>query len=185
MTLDAQAIQNLRSRADAKLKYARIHVELLRERGGNGGADFDRAVEESILFHMLGAKDAFLIELNAYYNCGVPAEAVTPGNLRKAFLARGVRCPELAELYELENDPESWFAHAKQMRDHSTHVGGVPRAFHIGGKNQGKVFLRNPNTGAHIEVHAPEALAAWVDDMRELLERLRASAIAANDQGAK
>ena len=96
MPLDAQEIQNPQSRTDAKLKYAQVHLDLLRELGGNGGADFDRAIEESILFHLLGAKEAFLIEINAYYNCGVPAEAVTPGSLRKVFVARGVRCPELA-----------------------------------------------------------------------------------------
>lgn len=180
MPLDAQSIQNLRSRADAKLKYAQIHLDLLAERGGNGGADLDRAVEESTLFHLLGAKEAFLIEINAYYNCGVPTEAVSPGSLHKVFVARGVKCPELAELYVLENEPDSWLAHAKQMRDHSTHVSGVPRAFHMGGKNDGKVFLRNPNTGAHVEVHAPEALAEWVESMRALLEKLRTSAIATN-----
>lgn len=180
MPMDEQEIQNLRSRADAKLTYAQIHLELLHERGGNGGADFDRAVEESILFHLLGAKEAFLIEINAYYNCGVPPEAVTPGSLRMVFIARSVKCPELVELYELENEPDSWLAHAKQMRDHSTHVAGVPRAFHFGGKYDGKVFLRNPNTGAHVEVHAPEVLAEWVGNMRVLLEKLRASAIAAN-----
>ena len=180
MPTDAQVLQNIRSRADAKLRYAQTHLDLLRERGGNGGADFDRAVEESILFHLLGAKEAFLIELNAYYACGVPAEAVTPGSLRKVFLARGVKCPELSELYQLENEPDSWLAHAKQMRDHSTHIAGVPRAFHVGGKNDGKVFLRNPNTGAHVEVHAVDALAKWVSSMQELLEKLRVSAVAAN-----
>ena len=179
--MDAQVLQNLRTRADAKLKYAQIHLDLLRERGGNGGADFDRGVEESILFHLLGAKEAFLVELNAYYNCGLPVVDVTPGKLRQVFSQRGVQCPELAELYKLENDdPKSWLADAKEMRDHSTHVDGVPRAFHLGGDNHGKVFLRNPNTGVHVEVNATDALASWIESMSALLERLRAAAIAAN-----
>lgn len=178
--MDTQVLQRLRTRADAKLKYAQIHLDLLLERGGNGGADFDRGIEESILFHLLGAKEAFLTELNEYYKCGLPVETVSPGNLRTVFLKRGVQCPELAELYQLENDPQSWLAHAKQMRDHSTHVAGVPRAFHLGGENHGKVFLRNPNTGVHVEVHVPEALSSWIANMNTLLERLRAAAIAAN-----
>jgi hypothetical protein len=33
--MDAQTLLNLRSRTDAKLEYARIHLDLLRERGGN------------------------------------------------------------------------------------------------------------------------------------------------------
>lgn len=180
MPFDAQTLRNLRARTDAKLRYAQIHLDLLRERGGNGGADFDRGIEESILFHLLGAKDAFLIELNAYYGCGLPPAAVTPGNLRKVFVARGAKCAELADLYQLENEPESWLANAKQMRDHSTHDGGVPRAFHLGGKNDGKVFLRNPATGSHVEEHSLDALAKWVGNMHELLEKLRVSAVAAN-----
>ena len=178
--MDAQTLKNLCARADAKLVYAQIHLDLLRERGGNGGADFDRAVEESILFHLLGAKEAFLVELNAYYKCDLPVGAVSPGNLRNVFCARGAKCSELAELYQLENDPQNWLAHAKQMRDHSTHVGGVPRTFHMGGENHGRIFLRNPKTGAHVEAHVPEALASWIKNMRSLLVTLRASAIAAN-----
>lgn len=178
--MDAQTLRNLRSRTDAKLRYALIHLDLLRESGGNGGADFDRGMEESILFHLLGAKEAFLVELNTYYNCGLPIEAIAPGKLREILLSRGKRSSELAELYELESTPDSWLAHAKQMRDHSTHVGSVPRAFHLGGENDGKVFLRNPRSGEHVEVHVPDALAEWVSKMATLLEALRASAIAAN-----
>jgi hypothetical protein len=70
--------------------------------------------------------------------------------------------------------------HAKQMRDYSTHVSGIPRAFHIGGENDGKVFFRNPRTEAHVETHVPEALSEWIENMRQLPERLRASAVAAN-----
>ena len=180
MSFSAQELANLRSRTDAKLRYAQIHLNLLRERGGNGGTDFDRGVEESILFHVLGAKDAFLHELNVYYRCYLPSEAVTPGNLRKVLGDRGVKCPELSTLYQLETKPDSWLAHAKQMRDDSTHVAGVPRAFHMGGKNDGKVFLRNPKSGADIELHAPEALAVWVGNMNTLLECLRSSAILEN-----
>lgn len=137
MTTETQVHQNLRSRTDSKLKYALIHLDLLRERGGSGGADFDRAIEESILFHLLGAKEAFLIELNAYYSCGVSAETITPGRLRKILDLRGDNSTELAELYKQENEPDSWLAHAKQMRDHSTHVSSVPRAFHGGGEKDG------------------------------------------------
>ena len=86
----------------------------------------------------------------------------------------------MVELHQLENSPDGWLAHAKQMRDHSTHVGGVPRAFHIGGEHDGKVFLRNPNTGEHVETHVPDALAEWIASMATLLENLRTSAIEAN-----
>ncbi len=178
--MDTKALQNLRARADAKIVYAKIHVRLLRDHGGNGGTDFDKAVQESVLFHLLGAKDAFLVELNAYYSCELANNKVSPGKLRDALSARGLQSLELTELFELERDEESWLSHAKEMRDHSTHVSGVPRAYNCGGEDDGKVFLRNPKTGTHISEHAPDALDSWVACMEELLERLRTTATAAS-----
>jgi hypothetical protein len=83
----------------------------------------------------------------------------------------------LAELYLLENDESSWLFHAKEMRDHSTHVSGVSRAFHMGGPANGQVWLRNPKTGNPIERHFVDEFGYWVLNMRSLLERLRLSAI--------
>ena len=173
-------LANLRGRTDAKLVYAQVHLDFLRCHGGNAGSDVDRALQESFLFHLLGAKDAFLAELNAYYGLKLSAADVTPGNLRDKLKSQGRTSQELAELYALEGDEGSWLSHAKQMRDHCTHVAGVPRAFHIGGPDDGKVFLRNPKTGTHVEHDAPDALHAWLANMRQLLERLRSMALAAN-----
>ncbi|MBI1396946.1 MAG: hypothetical protein GC151_13290 [Betaproteobacteria bacterium] len=179
MTVDKEVLENLKFRVDCKLKYAEIHLEILRERGGNGGSLFDRAIEESILFHLFGARDEFLLEINAFYDCELNSDSVTLGALRRVFQARGTACPELTKIHQLENEPESWLANAKVMRNHATHIAGVPRAFHIGGEHDGKVYFRNPRTGEHVEMHVPDALAAWIENMRTLLEELRSSAKAA------
>ena len=65
--LDEEALKPLRVRVDSKLRFAEIHLEELRELEAKtplGGSDFDRAHQESFLFHLFSAKDAFLIELN-------------------------------------------------------------------------------------------------------------------------
>jgi len=175
--MDDKSLQNLRSRADAKLRYAEIHLDELKALGILGGNEFDRAHQESFLYHLLGAKDAFLIELNIYYACGLPETDLALGKLRTALKENGKTSAELAELYTLENDPDSWLSHAKEMRDHSTHVASVPRAFHIGGDAHGQVWLLNPKTGRHIERHFVDEFSEWVSNMRGLLERLRVSAI--------
>jgi hypothetical protein len=177
--MDENTLQNLRARADAKLRYAEVHLDELKALGKLGGSDFDRAHQESFLYHLLGAKDMFLIELNAYYACGLPENDLTPGKLRAALKDQGKVSSELAELYTLENDNGSWLFHAKEMRDHSTHVAGVSRAFHCGGQTDGQVWLRNPKTGEHIERHFIDEFCDWVSAMRVLLERLRESAIKA------
>ncbi|MFA5922227.1 MAG: DUF6586 family protein [Methylococcaceae bacterium] len=175
--MDEETLQNLRARADAKLSFAEIHLGELKAMGTLGGSAFDRAHQESFLFHLLGAKEAFLIELNTYYCGGLPVSDLTSGKLRAALKGQGKASSELAELYTLENDESSWLFHAKEMRDHSTHVSGVGRAFHMGGPANGQVWLRNPKTGHHIERHFVDEFDDWVLNMRSILERLRASAI--------
>ena len=172
--------QLARARADAKLLYAQIHLQLLQSHGGNGGTDFDRAIQESFLFHFLGAKDALLQELNGYYGTALEPSAVTAWKLQEKIKERGPRSEELAELYGLEQDEDSWMYHAKQMRDHCTHVAGLARAYHLGGPNHHKVFLKNPKTGKDFEVHVLEAFQQWLQEMSAFLDRLRTSAIARN-----
>lgn len=175
--MDEETLQNIRARADAKLTYAEIHLGELKSMGTLGGSASDRAHQESFLFHLLGAKEAFLIELNSYYGGVLPGNDLTIGKLRAALKEQGKTSSELAELYKLENDESNWLFHAKEMRDHSTHVSGVSRAFHKGGPADGQVWLRNPKTGNPIERHFVDEFDDWVLNMRSLLERLRTSAI--------
>jgi hypothetical protein len=175
--MDEKTLQNLRARADGKLSYAKIHLDELKEIGRIGGSEFDRAHQESFLYHLLGAKEAFLIELNVYYAGGLAENNLTAGLLRNALKAQGKESKELAELYTLENEDSSWLFHAKEMRDHSTHVAAVTRAFHLGGSADGQVWLQNPKTGENIERHFVDEFSDWVSKMKDLLERLRESAI--------
>src|SRR5437588_12646140 len=94
----------LRERTEAKLRYARVHLDELKSQGLPGGSDFDKAHQESFLFHLLGARDAFLGELNHHYGAGLAPDALSPGKIRDALNARSIRSPELRTLYELEQD---------------------------------------------------------------------------------
>lgn len=178
--MDAKTLENLRSRTDAKLRYSAVHLKEIQALEGHGGHDFDRAHQESFLYHLLGAKDAFLQELNVYYNTGLHPEAVTAGRLRDVLLKNGKQSEELARLYILENDENSWLSQAKAMRDHATHISGVPRTFHIGGKNDGNVFLKNPKSGVEVTKHFPERFVEWFELMHQLIEDLRECAIKTN-----
>ncbi len=175
--MDAKELENLRSRADAKIRYAQVHLDELKAINRLGGDDFDHAHQESFLYHLLGAKEAFLIELNAYYSGGLPSNDLTAGKLREALRAKGKVSKELAELYSLENDVKSWLSFAKEMRDYSTHVSGAIRGFHLGGHRDGQIWLHNPLTGQSIERHYVDEFADWLANLKELLERLRESAI--------
>lgn len=177
MEMDKKTLQNLRTRTDAKLRYAQVHLDEMKSAGIIGGSDFDRAHLESFLFHLLGAKDAFIIELNEYYECNLPGSELTAGKLRGKLEKDGRHSPELAELFALEQDERSWFSQAKAMRDFSTHVRGIPHNFHLGGQADGEIWLQDPSNGENIPRHFVDVFADWLSYMNKLLEHLRETAI--------
>ena len=91
--------------------------------------------------------------------------------------AKGVRSLELDKLISLENDPQSWLHMAKEMRDHSTHRRSVPRVFHVGGENNGQVFLTHPKSGEVIEEDYDNTFEAQCCQMEALLNELRETAV--------
>jgi len=174
--VDEQAQGNLQARTDAKLRYAQVHLEELRVLEALRGDDFERAHLESFLYHMLGAKDAFLAEINHYYDARLSAGA-RAGDIRAALEKRGLKSDELTTLHKLEQDPASWLSQAKVMRDHSTHKTGVSRTVFMGGDDHGQVKLRNPTPDALGERHYVDQLGEWLEQMSSLLSTLRESAL--------
>lgn len=176
-----QQIQAFQARTDAKLRYAKVHLDELAALPTLGGGDFDRAHQESFLFHLYGTRDAFLIELNHYYGLGLSIESISQGKLRQALNLREIQSPELSELFALEQDDTSWYRQTKDMRDHSAHVQGVPRAFFMGGEEDNMVKLKNPRTGMLTDGHFIVEFQEWLEQMRVLIVKLRASATAFMD----
>lgn len=178
--MDQKTLERIRSRTDKKLRYAKVHLDELRSSEPVSGDDFDRAHQESFLYHLLGAKEAFIHELNFYYDGRIDPNALTQGKLRNELNSRGIKSKELGELYKLENDKNSWLFHAKEMRDFSTHISGIIRAFHLGGERNGQIYLKNPKTNEVIPNHFVQEFSNWQTQMEALLERLRNSAIETN-----
>ena len=141
-----------------------------------GGTDFDRAHQESFLYHLLGTKDAFILELNMYYGANLSESELTMGRLRDHMKSQGKTYSELTVIYNLENDAESWLSNAKEMRDHSTHIANVPRAYYLGGQYDRQVHLKNPKTGQQIQEHFVELFSTWLSQMKTLIHDLRSTA---------
>jgi hypothetical protein len=175
--MDDNQTKSFQESTDAKLRYARVHLAELKSQGPPSGNDFNRAHQESFLFHLLGARDAFLAELNRYYQAGVAQDALSPGRIRDALKEQDIASSELRTLYELEQDESSWYCKAKDMRDYSTHVQGVPRAYFLGGENHQKVKLKNPRTGLLTERHFTLEFDDWLHKMEALVHSLRESAL--------
>ena len=176
MTINSQEFEAAQSRTDSKLRYAAIHLDELRsiERRGN---DFERAHQESFLFHLFGVRDAFFHELNIAYECGLPINRVRMESLLKTLSERGACSKELDSIKALEADPNSWLSCAKEMRDHSAHRHSVPRVYHVGGERHGEVFLTDTKSGKPVEQDYLQLFESWLDSMKLLISGLRSSNI--------
>ncbi len=169
-----QEFRNAQDRTAAKIRFARIHLEeLLHYPQKGSGDDFERSHVESFLFHLFGARDAFLQELNLYYGCQLPVHKVTMPSMQDWLKKKGVDSPELYDLHNLENSQGSWLNDAKEMRDHSTHRNSIPRVFFVGGVEDRQVHLKNPKTGKSLEEDYILSFEKWLTKMDELLNNLR------------
>lgn len=174
-------LNNAQDRTRAKLRFARLHLDELRLHHRKGsGDDFERSHIESFLFHFFGARDAFLQELNLYYDCGLELHEVSVRRLNDCFKKKGVNCTELEELSALEAEQGSWLHNAKEMRDHSTHRHSVPRVFHVGGPEGGEVHLKHPKTGESLKEDFVITFEEWCEKMEKLLDKLRNSSLKIN-----
>ena len=179
MTVNAQEFESAQSRTDAKLRYAAIHYEELRnvERRGD---DFERAHQESFLFHFFGVRDAFLHELNVIYECGLPLNKVRMESLAKALKDSTKQSNELETIVELEADRDSWLSRAKGMRDHSAHRHSVPRVYHVGGERHGEIFLTDTERGVPVEQDYLQLFESWLGSMKEIIIQMRTKKLSRN-----
>ncbi len=168
------AHESLTTRTDAKLRYARLHITELRECQEAGrGHDFERAHQEAFFAQLFGAYAALFQELNEDLACSLKPESISLGQLRNAMKAKGPVSPKLTELYNLEQAPTTWLAQAKTMRDHVTHVAGIPLVFYQGGPNHGTASFRHPQTLTELPGDYWNHLELWVNEMESLVARMR------------
>lgn len=168
-------VSRFEDRTNRKLRFAEINLEEIASRPELGSADdFERAHEESFLFHLLGAKDSFLQEINAAYELGLPIRKVREETLKNALKKKELKSPALARIIELKEDKNSRLAIAIELRNHGTHRSHIPRHF-VRGSGQDKNYFYNPLTGERIEADIQRYLRRCLANMTELLQQLRAT----------
>ena len=166
----------LERRTDLKLEFAQIHLDELTSRQEQGSGDaFERAHEESFLFHLVGAKDSFLQEVNAAYQLELPINKVKEATLQKKLKEKALESPALIRITALKKNKTGWLALAIELRDHGTHRSNIPRHFYKGGEYSDRVFFTNLLTRQPMETNIPEFLKQCLDNMARLLQELRAT----------
>lgn len=162
-------------RTDAKLRYAKIHLEeLVNHLKVAHGDDFGRSHEESFLFHLFGARDAFLQELNSYYGFNFPEKDVQIRSLKKEADKLGGIYPEVNYIEQLERDSSSWLSKAKEWRNHSTHRNNLVHHYYLGGENHGKIHTTDPKSKQRNDIHISDLYSEWLMEMDNMIKQLRA-----------
>jgi hypothetical protein len=165
-----------RDRTEAKAKYAAVHLAELRvfravERAQ--GTDWERAHQESFLYHLLGVRDALLQELNLFHTCAIQMDQVRKTDLRNRLTKQGKVSAGLDILTALEDDPKSWLSIAGRLRHFSTHQKNVPQQYYVGGDRHDMIFLKDPLDGVLIETDYVQLFADWLGSADRLVTEVR------------
>jgi len=171
-------LQSLIDRTDSKIRYALVHLNELKTYQNRGsGDDFERSHHESYLFHLYGVRDAFLQEINLYYDIKLSLKKVTMSNLSNQLKKDRKVCPELEKINKLEGNQNSWLGITKEMRHHLTHRYHINRHAHEGGQDDGRVELVNPRSREKSNQDVLEDFEEWQQEMEKLIATLRETAI--------
>ncbi len=170
-------LQSLIDRTDSKIKYALVHLNELKTYQNRGsGDDFERSHHESYLFHLYGVRDAFLQEINLYYDINLSPEKVTMSSLNDQLKKGHKVCPELEKINKLEGNQNSWLGIIKEMRHHSTHRYHINRHVYAGGQDDGRVELVNPRSREKSNQDVLEDFEEWQQEKEKLIKGLRETA---------
>lgn len=162
------------ARTNQKLNFARIHLGALRESCASTGWNKHILIEsynESVLFHLASAYDAFLHEIAERYRLDT-SHITSYRTLAEDMEKSGQECPELSELSCLEADENSWLhrmVHAYEACWRATdRVEAVSASSSV---SEIHVAQINP---AHTDESAIlEEYQQWFDSLRDLIDRQR------------
>lgn len=174
--------KDLEGRTNRKLRFTQIHLnELTSQCEPGSGNVFERAHEESFLFHLVGAKDSFLQEINNAYKLELDIWEVNEDSLQRKLEMKKRRSPELNEIMKLEERKKkrenrgSWLSMAIEDRNQGMHRFDIQRFIKKGVGNSRGISSHyiNPFTQEPMGITIIEFLTLCINKMEELLWRLR------------
>lgn len=145
-------------RTDEKIVYARVHIDELEGYAGATSNDaWENAHQESSFYHLAGAVEGLLQEINEGHALGLGLRDVTWNSVRDALSGSGKQSVAFDELQRLRYDPTSWLAQLFEWRNHGTHRQRVGKLISITiGQLPHENEFKDPRTGQTQTVY-PEA----------------------------
>jgi hypothetical protein len=123
--------QLLNDRVRFKLHAAAQHLNKLKEinriHGNINNLRLQSEMEiDCFLAHIIGAKDALLVEINNKLNLGIPIEDIELETVNKELNSRN-KDGLLKHLNNIASKPNTWFWFLNEIRNHFLHRERIPR----------------------------------------------------------
>lgn len=163
-------------RTEQKLQYAAIHIqELQGYANAESNDDWENAHQESCFFHLAGAVDSLLHEVNDAYSLGLELTEVGWRRVSQELQSTGQHSSTFSHSRALREEEGSWLDLLFEWRNHGAHRRHCGKVVWIGRPNQ----FKDPRTGevpaAFPEAGCQQVLEELVQKVRDLVDHCRST----------
>ena len=163
-------------RTEQTLRYASIHIQELQSyENAESNDDWKNAHQESCFFHLAGAMDYLLHEVNDAYSLGLERTEVGWRRVKQALQSAGQHSRAFSHLRTIGEEKGSWLDLLFEWRKHGAHRRHCGKVVWIGRANQ----FKNPRTSnlpaAFLEAGCQQVLEELVQKVRDLVDHCRST----------
>ncbi|OHB65311.1 MAG: hypothetical protein A2Y76_03520 [Planctomycetes bacterium RBG_13_60_9] len=167
-----------RHRTEQKLRYATVHLdELDKYPNATSNDEWENAHQESCFFHLAGAVEGLLHEINDGYSLGLNLTDVTWTKIDRGLKQSNQSSPAFDHLTQLKDDPMSWLALLFEWRNHGTHRARVAKMINVSTRNRVDNQFKDPRSGQPSNIYPGlgclDILRRFLADVRTLIDDCR------------
>jgi hypothetical protein len=171
-------IKPTQERANEKLRFAKVQLQELVDYSNSGSNDdWENAHQKSCFYHLAGAVEAVLHEINEGYGLNLAITDVGWGEVRSALKKSNRLSPAYELLRTTKDDQTAWLWHLFEWRNHGTHRGRVGKMIHLSTWRAMDNEFKNPRTGQVQQVYPGlgclDVLRKLTEDVEHLIDRCR------------
>lgn len=168
----------LQHRTEQKLRYAEIHLEELSTYPNvTSNDEWENAHQESSFFHLAGAIEALLHEINDGYSLGLALSEVTWKKIAAQLRQSNQSSPAFEHLMQLRSDTTSWLALLFEWRNHGAHRRRIGKIVNLSTSRRVNNQFKDPRSGQPPNMYPRmgclDILKALSSDVRLLIDHCR------------
>lgn len=168
------------ARTIRKLHFAEIHISELRDYvHATSNDDWENAHQESSFYHLAGAVEAILHEINDAYMLGLNLDKVSWPKVATALSKDKRASPAFIHLETLRANVNSWLSQLFEWRNHGTHRRHVNKVIYASTHEIVDNEFLDPRTGENQVVYPSLRCQAVLErlalDVKELIRFCRAN----------